>query len=201
MDKEREEQWKEERKRNKSKFIPILHRKVPTLPLIVVSALAIQRMDKGDYVPLWYFTNAGLDYAAKAFSILEEDALLLVKRDNGSTSLVLALSFKESRSIAEDSKLPLDDFCIAAPYMILAMSRSQTPLLRVWGSLSQSSWVSLSAESLRLSPHIIQKHGKKHFTKQASQKIIHISLQGSTTAFASVSLLLTAHSLPLIKIP
>ena len=59
-------------------------------------------MDKGDYIPLWYFTNASLDDAAKAFSILEEDALSLVKRDNGSTLLVLAL---DSSSVVQDSKM------------------------------------------------------------------------------------------------
>ena len=63
VDKEREEQQKEERKRNKSKFVPIPHRGVPTLPPIIISALAMQRMDKGDYIPLWYFTNAALTQA------------------------------------------------------------------------------------------------------------------------------------------
>ena len=67
----------------------------------------------------------GLDDAAKAFSILEEDVLSLVKRDDRSTSLVPALASKESRSIVKDSKLSWDDFCIAAPCMILAMSRSE----------------------------------------------------------------------------
>ena len=112
MDKEREEQQKEERKRNKSKFVPIPHRGVPTLPPIIISALAMQRMDKGDYIPLWYFTNAGLYDAAKAFSILEEDALSLVKRDDGLTSLVPALASKEPRSVVEDSKLPVTTFPI-----------------------------------------------------------------------------------------
>ena len=89
MDKKKEEQHKDERKKNKSKFVPIPARGVPTTPLIIVSALATRRMDKGDYVPLWYFTNSGLDDTAKAFSILKEDALSLIKRDDGSTSLVL----------------------------------------------------------------------------------------------------------------
>ena len=85
-----------------AKFAPILPRGVPTTPPIIVSAIATQRMDKGDYIPLWYFTNASLDDAAKAFSILEEDALSLVKRDNGSTLLVLAL---DSSSVVQDSKM------------------------------------------------------------------------------------------------
>ena len=116
------DQRREERKKNKYKFVPIPPRGVPTMPLIIVSAIAMQHMDRGDYVPFWYFTNAGLDDASKAFSILEEDVFLLVKRDNGSTSLVPALLSKESRSIIKDSKISQDDFCIAAPHMILAMS-------------------------------------------------------------------------------
>ena len=74
-------------------------------------------MDKGDYVPLWYFTNAGLDDALKAFKIIEEDALLLIKAGDGSTSLDPALSSKESRNIVEDINLSWDDFCIAAHHM------------------------------------------------------------------------------------
>ena len=141
MDKQREEQGKEERKRNKSKFVPILQRGVPTLPPIIISALAMQRMDKGDYVPVWYFTNMGLDNAAKTFSILE-DTLLLVKRDDRSTSLVPALTSKESRSVVKDSKLPWDDFYIAAPHMILAMSRSEWP--PDWITMMTEFWMNIN---------------------------------------------------------
>ena len=149
LDKEKEEQRKDERKRNKSKFVPIPARGVPTTPPIIVSALATRRMDKGDYVPLWYFTNSGLDDAAKAFSILEEDALSLVKRDDGLTSLVPALSSKESRSVVEDCKLSWDDFCIAAPRMILAMSRSEWPPDRI--TMMTEFWTNINTHPFRSS--------------------------------------------------
>ena len=142
LDREKEEQHKEERKKNKSKFIPILQRGVPMMPLIIISTIATQRMDKGDYVPLWYFTNAGLDDASKAFNILEEDALSLIKRGDGSTSLVLALLSKESRNVIKDSDLFWDEFCIAAPCMILAMSRLEWPpnqiamMMEFWSNLN-----------------------------------------------------------------
>ena len=106
-------------------------------------------MDKGDYVPLWYFTNAGLDNAVKAFSILEEDALLLVKRDGGSTSLVLALSSKDSRSVVEDRKLAWDDFCIAALHMISAMSQSEWP--PDWITMMMEFWMNISTHPYRSS--------------------------------------------------
>ena len=51
VDKEKEEQWKEERKKNKAKFVPIPPRGVPTILLIIVFAIATRCMDKGDHVP------------------------------------------------------------------------------------------------------------------------------------------------------
>ena len=106
-------------------------------------------MDKGDYVSLWYFTNAGLDDTAKAFSILEEDVLSLVKRDDGSTSLIPTLASKESRSVVEDSKLAWDDFCIAAPRMILAMSRSEWPPDRI--TMMTNFWTNINTHPFRSS--------------------------------------------------
>ena len=122
LGKEKEEQHKEERKKNKSKFIPIPQRGVPMMPLIIISTIATQCMDKCDYAPLWYFTNARLDDASKTFNILKEDALSLIKRGDGSTSLVPVLLSKKSRNVVKDSNLSWDKFCIAAPCMTLAMS-------------------------------------------------------------------------------
>ena len=82
-------------------------------------------MEKGDYIPLWYFTNASLDNVMKAFNILEDEALSFIKRSDRSTSLVPALSSKESRNVIKDSELSWDEFCITAPRMILAMSRAE----------------------------------------------------------------------------
>ena len=106
-------------------------------------------MDKGDYIPLWYFTNYGLDDAAKAFSILKEDALSLIKRDDGLTSLVPTLSSKESRSVVKDCKLSWDNFCIALPHMILAMSRSEWP--PEWITMMMEFWTNINTHPFRSS--------------------------------------------------
>ena len=97
----------------------------------IESTIATWCMDKGDYVPLWYFTNARLDDASKAFNILEEDTLSFIKRGDGSTSLVPALLSKEYRNVVKDSNLSWDEFCIAAPHMILAMSWLEWPPDRI----------------------------------------------------------------------
>ena len=120
------------------------------MPPIIVSAIATQHMERGDYVPLWYyFTNAGLDDAAKAFSILKEGALSLIKRDDNSTSLIPALLFKELRSIIEDNKTSWDDFCIAAPHMILAMSQSEWP--PDWITMMTEFWTNINTHPYRSS--------------------------------------------------
>ena len=111
-------------------------------PPIIVSAPATQCMEKGNYVPLWYFTNAGLDDGTKAFNILEDEALSFIKRSDGSTSLVPALSSKESRNIIKDSELSWDEFCIATPPMILVMSQAEwlpnhiTMMMEFWSNLN-----------------------------------------------------------------
>ena len=103
-------------------------------PFIIIANIQhakIRTWPKQGTIPFWYFTNVGLDDVAKAFSILKEDALLLVRRDDGLTLLVPALSSKEARSMVEDNKLLWNDFCIAAPCMILAISWSEWPLERI----------------------------------------------------------------------
>ena len=106
-------------------------------------------MEKGDYVPLWYFTNACLDNATKAFNILEDEALSFIKRSDSSTSLVPALSSKESRNVIEDSKLSWDEFCITAPHMILAMSRAECPPNRI--TMMMEFWSNLNMHPYRSS--------------------------------------------------
>ena len=106
-------------------------------------------MDRGDYVPLWYFTNTGLDNAAKAFNILREDVLSLVRKEDGSTSLIPVLSSKESRSITKDNKISWDDFCIVAPFMILAMSQSEWPPAQI--TMMTDFWMNINMHLYRSS--------------------------------------------------
>ncbi|KAG2153796.1 uncharacterized protein EDB93DRAFT_1270814 [Suillus bovinus] len=67
---------KEDRKKNKFKYTSIPSLDVPMKPVIIPSAYAICKLDKGGYVELWYFTNAGLD-DAKLKSSVDEDAMAM----------------------------------------------------------------------------------------------------------------------------
>lgn len=148
LDKEKEEQRKEEMKKNKSKFTPVPARTVPTQPPIITSAVANRRMDRGDYVPLWYYTNSGLDDASRTFNIVDEESMSLVRRSDGSTSLIPAISAKESK-IIEDQDLTWDEFCVAAPRMIDAMSRADWPDDRI--KMMVQFWANLNSHPYRSS--------------------------------------------------
>ena len=92
---EKDEQHKEEEKKNTIKYVPIPDKDVPTHPPVI----ATRRLEKGEYVPLWYYTNAGLEDTTKSFNIVDEEALSLIRHEDSSTSPVPSLSSKESKAV------------------------------------------------------------------------------------------------------
>jgi hypothetical protein len=139
--KERDEAKKEEMKRHRTKFIPIPARGVPCEAPVIASLYATRRMDKGDFVPLWYYTNKGLEDALVAYATADDESLTLLRQDDGSTSLGTAASSKDSKNAVDDSDISWEDFCIAGPRMIEAMGRADWPPERIrmmavfWGHL------------------------------------------------------------------
>ena len=108
-------------------------------------------MDKGDCVPLWYYTNKGLENVLATYNSTDNDALTLFCRPDGSTSLIPASSTKESKGVVEDHDLEWEDFCIAAPQMIEAMGRANWPhkciqmMAHFWDNLQEHSFRSSGA--------------------------------------------------------
>lgn len=146
---EQEDQRKEELKKHKSKFTPIPARPVPSQPPVITALFATRRMEKGDYVPLWYYTNAGLDDALKSYNNIDEDALSLLRRSDGSTSIIPASSTRDARAVIEDQEISWDDFCIAAPRMIEAMGRSDWPRERI--TMMGEFWTNIQSHKFRSS--------------------------------------------------
>jgi hypothetical protein len=62
-DNEKEEQRKEDMKKNKYKYAPIPARGVPRQAPVIAAHYATRRLEKGEFVPLWYYTNRGLQHA------------------------------------------------------------------------------------------------------------------------------------------
>ena len=132
---------KEEMKKNKSKYIPVPDRDVPSVARVVASNYAVRKMEKGLYVELWYYTNAGLDEAFRNSNTVDDEAMIMVRLPNGSTSWVPAASSRTSSGVIEDRYILWEDFCQAAPRMIIAMEEADWPQERVamlakfWGNL------------------------------------------------------------------
>ncbi|KAG1798857.1 uncharacterized protein HD556DRAFT_1231844, partial [Suillus plorans] len=101
---------KEDRKKNKFKYTVIPDLDVPTKPVIIPSSYVIRKLDKGDYVELWYFTNTGLD-EAKLKSSIDEDAMVMVTLAGGETAWVSAASMQNAGAVIDDRHLTFEDFC------------------------------------------------------------------------------------------
>lgn len=132
---------KDELKKNKSKYIPIPDRDVPTIAQVIASNYAIRKMEKGLYVELWYYTNAGLDDALRSSNTNDDEAMVMLRQPDGSTSWIPAASTKNATGVRDDKDILWEDFCQAVPRMILAMEEADWPRDRVmmlaqfWGNL------------------------------------------------------------------
>jgi hypothetical protein len=147
--KEKEDMQKEERRKNQSKFLPIPDHPVPQHPPVIAAQSASRRMDKGDFVPLWYYTNKGLENALSSYNSTDEDALTLLRHADGSTSLIPASATKESKGVINDQDIEWEDFCIAAPRMIEAMGRANWPRERIL--MMSEFWANLQEHPFRSS--------------------------------------------------
>ncbi|KAF8810311.1 hypothetical protein BYT27DRAFT_7045932, partial [Phlegmacium glaucopus] len=112
---------KEEMKKNKNKYAPIPDRDVPTVAPVIASNYAIRKMDKGLYVELWYYTNAGLDDALRSSNTIDDEAMVMLRRPDGSSSWVPSASARDATRVLDDKDISWEDFCQAAPRMIVAM--------------------------------------------------------------------------------
>ncbi|KAF8816234.1 hypothetical protein BYT27DRAFT_7208838 [Phlegmacium glaucopus] len=124
---EEENFQKEEIKRNKSKYIPIPDRDVPTIAPVVTSNYTIRKMEKGLYVELCYYTNAGLDEASRSSNTANNKAMVMLQLPDGVISWVPAASARTTSGVVDDKDLPWEDFCQAAPQMIVAMEEANWP--------------------------------------------------------------------------
>ncbi|KAG2118588.1 hypothetical protein DEU56DRAFT_708097, partial [Suillus clintonianus] len=118
---EEEAARKEEKRKLKHKYAPIQASGVPDELAITPSAYATRKLDKGEYVELWYFTNDGLDDAQTKKTVIEDDAMVLSTLPDGSTAWVSAASSRNAASVVNDEDLNFEDFCQACPRFITAI--------------------------------------------------------------------------------
>ncbi|KAG6873492.1 hypothetical protein C0993_001405, partial [Termitomyces sp. T159_Od127] len=150
----------EEIKRNKTKYLDIPMRPPPTTPVEIPSRFATSKLQKGQYVELWYFTNAGLRHARMTDATLDEDAMVAVAGRDGKVDLVPAAAARESKNAVPDRLLTWDDFTVAVRRILFAMETAAWTEQRIkmlanfWGRLQahpyRSSSDPLDTEALLL---------------------------------------------------
>jgi hypothetical protein len=171
---------KEEVKRNKAKYAPIPDRDVPTVARVVASNYAIRKMEKGLYVELWYYTNAGLDEAFRSSNTVDDEAMMMIRSSNGSTSWVPAASTRTSSSVTDDRNILWEDFCQAAPRMIVAMEEADWPSERV--AMLAKFWGNLQIHELRSSRDPLDQ--KTLIVYQAEQRRLwHLAISSPQGAY------------------
>ncbi|KAG9314869.1 hypothetical protein JVU11DRAFT_3968 [Chiua virens] len=73
----------EERKKHKNKFLPISNRPLPSHSLFIPLQHTLNKLNKGEYVPLYYFSNKGMHEAKEKTPNLDDDVLTLTHTDGG----------------------------------------------------------------------------------------------------------------------
>jgi hypothetical protein len=171
---------KEELKKNKSKYISIPDRDVPTIAHVIAANYAIMKMEKGLYVELWYYTNAGLDEALRNSNTTDDEAMVMLRLPNGSTSWVPAASTRTASGVTEDQNILWEDFCQAAPRMIVAMEEAEWPQERV--SMMAKFWGNLQIHEFRSSRDPLDQ--KTLIVYQAEQRRLwHIAISSPHGAY------------------
>ncbi|KIK77907.1 hypothetical protein PAXRUDRAFT_17190 [Paxillus rubicundulus Ve08.2h10] len=125
---EEEAARKEEKKKDKHKFLPILQGVgVPTESPVIPATHVVRKLDKGEYVELWHFTNDGLDDTLTTSTSVDPDAMVMSRLLDGSMAWVLAAAACSSTKLVEDQNLLFEDFCQAAPCFVEAIQQANWP--------------------------------------------------------------------------
>ncbi|KAG1908762.1 uncharacterized protein F5891DRAFT_937224, partial [Suillus fuscotomentosus] len=95
------------------------------------SAYAMRKLDKGEYIELWYFTNEGLDEALTRKAVVEDDAMVLSTLADGSMAWITAALAHNASSVINDEDLTFEDFCQACPRFITVIEEADWPMDRV----------------------------------------------------------------------
>ena len=105
---EEEQVKQEEGKKYKNKFAPIPNRPLPAAPFLLPSQYMLNKLCKGEYVPLYAFTNKGIREAEEDASD-DEDLLTLVQTDKGPTFQTAATA-KAKKHKVKDERLSWEEF-------------------------------------------------------------------------------------------
>lgn len=133
----------DEKKKNRLKHIPIPMRPRPFAndEEALISEFAIRKLDKGQYIELYYWTNHGLEDAMINYRTRDDDRLVPTTGEDGSTVWISAASSKPAPGVIADRHLSPADFAQAIPRIVAALEERDWPQQRVlmlaqfWGGI------------------------------------------------------------------
>ncbi|KIK92467.1 hypothetical protein PAXRUDRAFT_147278 [Paxillus rubicundulus Ve08.2h10] len=147
IDKEDAKILQEEHCKNKGKFAPVKHIKVPLKPIILPSQNALHKLKAGNFCELWYFTNDGLTDAEQSGACtLDDNYLTLSQTPDRMSSFVPAIIAKDKTPVIQDENLTWEQFEQAALHMVNAMHNHKwrddhiKMHLRFWTTLENHPW-------------------------------------------------------------
>ncbi|KIK77851.1 hypothetical protein PAXRUDRAFT_165570 [Paxillus rubicundulus Ve08.2h10] len=138
----KQEEWK----KYKNKYSPIPNTAVPMETIIIPSAYAMNKLCKGEYCKLYYFTNRGLAKDKSSLPSLDDDALMLMKSENSTHSFIALSSTKAKASLVKDKALSWEEVGQANFRMINAMHQCEWADMRVqmhinlWLTIETHEW-------------------------------------------------------------
>ena len=151
---EEEQTKQEECKKYKNKFTPIPDRPLPPTALLLPLQHALNKLCKGEYVPLHFFTNKRLRETEDNGSG-DDDLLTLVQTDKGPT-FQSAASAKAKKQKVRDEHLSWEEFSQANYRMVRAMTQQEWPEERV--NMDHDFWITFETHAWR---HDTSKYRKR----------------------------------------
>ncbi|KAG6879151.1 hypothetical protein C0992_004825 [Termitomyces sp. T32_za158] len=116
---------KEEQRKHKTKYTLLTRAPPPSTPPEILPPYATARLQKGQYVELWYFTNEGLDYALRSSSTVDENAIVQTVDKDRNATWVSAAASRSSKSVIDDRDLSWEQLLIATPRFLDAIQAAQ----------------------------------------------------------------------------
>ncbi|KAI9566694.1 hypothetical protein HD554DRAFT_1992435, partial [Boletus coccyginus] len=118
---EQENAKKDDRKKNRNKFLDFLDTSIPSTALVIPSPLTTRKLHKGEFCELFFFINKGLAEAESAMYSVNNEALSIVQDENGLHSFIPAAATCAKNSVINDEDLSWPQFDEGAHCLLKAM--------------------------------------------------------------------------------
>ncbi|KIK82065.1 hypothetical protein PAXRUDRAFT_805639, partial [Paxillus rubicundulus Ve08.2h10] len=192
---------------------------VPTETIIIPSAYTMNKLHKGEYCKLYYFTNWGLAEDESSLPSLDNDALTLMKSENSTHSFIALSSAKAKALLVKDDNLYWEEVGQANFHMINVMHQCEWANTHVqmhidlWLTIETHEWCHNTSPFNKATLLTYQAHVRRLWHRTIGLlasfdlTILNLSLLTKTrdklvhnASMAQIALMQQVHPLPLSNI-